>query len=256
MELYYKEYGEGFPLLILHGLLGSSGNWHTLSRNVFSKEYRVLTVDLRNHGQSPHSEEMSYALMAEDVSRLAARLELDRVHVLGHSMGGKVAMELAVRYPDLVDKLIVVDIAPKTYPDHHSYILDALEAVDIDKIESRQEVDKELSRAIEFDPVRQFLLKNLGYDSTAGYSWKPNLHSIRETYSHIAGAPMTGQFSGSVLFIRGGKSDYISDTDFEQIRDNFPYAALVTIANAGHWVHAEAPSEFAERVMEFLDDDD
>lgn len=256
MKLFAKEYGDGFPLIILHGLLGSSGNWHTLSRNVFGTRYRVFTLDLRNHGQSPHSDEMTYELMAGDVREFMEDQGLSNAHVLGHSMGGKVAMELATAHPETVNKLIVVDIAPKAYPDHHTYILNALSGVDLANTESRQDVEAHLAKSIDSYPVRQFLLKNLGYDKEKGYFWKPNLHSISETYGHIAGERSRGSFEGDTLFVRGGDSDYIVDSDMPLIRESFPSAQLETIEGAGHWVHAEAPSDFSVCVMDFLKDDD
>lgn len=256
MKLFSKEYGEGYPLIIMHGLLGASGNWHSLSKNVFSTGFKVFTIDLRNHGQSPHSEEMSYEVMAADVLEFMADRDIPRAHILGHSMGGKVAMELALGYPDAVNKLIVVDIAPKAYPDHHTYILNALRGIDLAAVTSRQDVESRLAESIDSYAVRQFLLKNLGLDKERGYYWKPNLHSINETYGHIAGARMHGRFEGDTLFIRGGASDYIADDDIATIRESFPNAELATIEGAGHWVHAEAPSGFSVCVMDFLKDDD
>ncbi|NND73043.1 MAG: alpha/beta fold hydrolase [Rhodothermales bacterium] len=252
MNLYFKEYGEGQPLLILHGLLGSSGNWHTLSRNVFAKHFRVFTLDLRNHGQSPHSEAMSYENMAQDVRKFAATHELEKFNLLGHSMGGKVAMHMATTSPDLIDNLVVVDIARRAYSEHHKYIFDALMHLDLSSVTSRADADSKLSADISSVPVRQFLLKNLAYDAENGYTWRLNLDNIWNAYSHISDALDQGAFDGKTLFVRGGASDYILESDEPEIRLHFPNSEIRTIEGAGHWVHSEAPDRFADVVLEFL----
>ncbi len=255
MKLFYKKYGEGKPLVILHGLLGASGNWHTLARNRFSAVATVITVDLRNHGQSPHDARMDYAAMSEDVRELLDDLGLPSANLLGHSMGGKVAMQLALSEPDRVDRLVVVDVAPKAYESRHDHIIAALRSLDLDAHESRSEIDDALSWDISSLAVRQFLLKNLRYSPDEGYSWLMNLRAIYQSYDDIAG-PVTasGSFSGPALFVRGGESDYVLASDEDEIRRLFPDARFVTVEGAGHWVHAEAPAEFAEIVTEFLTD--
>ena len=255
MQLFYKEYGEGKPLIIAHGLLGSSGNWHTLASRAFSKEGSVFTVDLRNHGQSPHHPRMDYHSMSEDVAAFIEEHQLAPTNVLGHSMGGKVMMQLALSRPELVDRLIVVDVAPRAYEDRHEAILDALQAIDPDSFSSREEVDRELEKRIPSYPVRQFLLKNLRYTPEEGYSWQMNLEAINGSYDDIAG-PVTakGVFTGLALFVRGGSSDYLLPEDEEEIRRSFPKARFETIEGAGHWVHAETPDRFAATVTDFLND--
>lgn len=253
MELFYKSYGAGHPLVILHGLLGASGNWHTLAGNAFSKHFRTLAVDQRNHGRSPHSSVLDYPTMAADLAALLSQLGLPSTHLLGHSMGGKTAMQFALSYPQRVDKLVVVDIAPKPYPPNHRYIFDALRALDLSAYDSRSAIDQALASAIPSVPVRQFLLKNLESDGRGGYTWKMNLEGIYGNYDKVnAGLESDGVFDGPVLFVRGGASDYVDEADLSSIRAHFPAAELATVPGAGHWVHAEAPEAFTEVVMDFL----
>jgi esterase len=254
MNLHYKSYGEGHPLLILHGFLGSSGNWHTLSQNVFSEHYRVLAVDQRNHGRSPHSDVFDYEVLAEDILRFMDTHEVDDAHVLGHSMGGKVAMHLAIRYPERVSKLIVVDIAPRAYNELHTDILDALRDVKPEDYADRDEIDDALAQYIPHPRVRLFLMKNLTIDpKTKKYSWQINLESLRENYPLINEAiPEDGRYDGPTLFIRGDQSDYITDDDRPDIERHFPAARVTTVKNAGHWLHADEPEPFGRIVTAFL----
>ncbi|MBX2820473.1 MAG: alpha/beta fold hydrolase [Rhodothermaceae bacterium] len=255
MNLFYKDYAPEHtqPLLILHGLLGAGGNWHSLSRNVFSKHYRVLAVDLRNHGKSPHSDTFDFPSMVEDVRELMDTMGFERAHILGHSMGGKVAMWFGLMYPERVDKLIVADIAPRAYPPHHLPIFEGLRALDLPSFQSRGEIDAALATHVAEAPVRQFLLKNLASDGAGSYSWKMNLETIYENYPLINKAVVTDRtFNKPTLFIRGGRSSYIRKEDEPAILTLFPDTEFITIPNAGHWVHAEAPQPFANSVLEFL----
>lgn len=251
--LFYKEYGSGPPLVILHGLLGASGNWHTLSRTVFSDHFRVLTVDQRNHGRSFHSDRHDYPAMAEDLWRFLDTLAIESTYLLGHSMGGKTAMYAALAFPERIDKLVVVDMAPKAYPPHHAPIIEALQNIDPSTYDSRQAIDDALAQSISSHPIRQFLLKNLDYDGER-YTWKMNLDAIATHYDKInKGVETNRTYDGPTLFIRGANSDYITDDDVPQIRTNFPHAEVVTIDGAGHWVHADAPEAFAKTVVDFLE---
>ena len=254
MELFFKHYGDdGPPLVILHGLLGASGNWHTLSSRAFAPHFSVYAVDQRNHGRSPHADAFDYPTMADDLAHFMDRHDLAAAHLLGHSMGGKTAMHFALAHPDRVRRLIVVDIAPKRYPARHAEIIDALRATDPAAFASRQEIDAALARHIPSLPIRQFLLKNLEHDGQGGYSWKMNLDAIHRHYDRInVGLEAEGTFDGPTRFIRGGASDYVDEGDLPRIRRHFPQAELVTIPKAGHWVHAEAPQPFAEAVLDFL----
>lgn len=254
MKLFYKEYGSGEPLIILHGLLGASGNWHTLSRNVFSEHFHVYTVDQRNHGRSPHGERFDYPAMANDVLELMDDQGIDAAHILGHSMGGKTAMFIATSHPDRVRKLIVADMAPRSYESGHDYILDALAHVDPADFESRDEIAAALGKHIGSPAVRQFLLKNLTLDKESGqYDWQMNLDAIRDNYDKVNVAlPEDARFDGPTLFVRGDKSDYVSDADREEIEQHFPKAVITTVKDAGHWLHAEQPDVFGQTVTKFL----
>lgn len=253
MDLFYNQYGDdGPPLIILHGLLGANGNWHTLSRTAFSEVATVYAVDQRNHGRSPHTSEMDYRSMAEDVDAFADQHDLDSVDLLGHSMGGKTAMQTALTYPTRVDRLIIVDMAPRAYPPHHADLLEALAGIDPSDYEDRDEVDTVLAEDVPEWAIRQFLLKNLKYDGER-YSWTMNLGAIREHYDQIRGAlPADGTFPGPTLVVRGGRSDYVSEDDRSAFQARFPNMEMVTIEDAGHWVHADAPEAFADVVVDFL----
>jgi len=251
MELNYKKYGEtGEPILILHGLFGMLDNWATLGRK-FSQRFQVFLIDLRNHGKSSHSHEMNYEVMANDIVEFIEQHELAKVNVIGHSMGGKVVMQLAIANPHLLKKLIVADIAPKVYADNHNDIFEAIESLNLNEIESRKDADEALTPMLPNFGVRQFILKNLARTNESNYFWKPAFSHIKTNYSKISGT-IEGKFSGTTLFIRGSKSDYILDKDWPVIKSQFPNAILTEIENAGHWLHAEKPTEFYEAAINFL----
>ncbi len=254
MKLYYQTIGTGQPLVILHGLFGSSDNWRAVAKQL-ATQAQVITVDLRNHGHSPHSSEQTYALMVEDLAELFERLKLDKVDIIGHSMGGKVAMAFSQRYPQWLRRLVVVDIAPRQYDDEHSAIFRALLALDLSLYTSRNEVDDALKIALPNKTVRQFLLMNLAINGEQ-LSWRNNLQALYDNYSQLL---VTVCEDETIMipscFIRGGQSDYVGDEDEDLIRTCFPYAELATIEQAGHWVHAEAPQQFLTKITEFLDYD-
>jgi esterase len=254
LELYSRDFGtSGQPILILHGLFGFSDNWQTIARQL-SENNLVITPDLRNHGRSPHINAHTYADMAADIHHLVTQRGLNRVQIIGHSMGGKVAMQFALNYPELVDRLVVVDMDPGQSTDNHRTVFNALFGVDFSKISTRQEAEDYLSNHIEDIGTRQFLLKNLTRDTeTNAFSWKMNLPVLWEHYPDILG-PVSGTPNEYVpaLFVRGGKSNYIRDTDVPIILSLFPHADLVTIPGAGHWVHADKPQELLEVLRGFL----
>lgn len=251
-QLYYKSYGEGPPLVILHGLFGMSDNWRTFA-NELADQFQVILPDLRNHGRSFQKEEINYPLMAEDVKSLMDHEGWDRVHLMGHSMGGKVAMEFAHSFPERVDHLIIVDIAPKTYPSGHDEIFKALRSLPIDQIQSRSEAQDHLAQHISQKGIQLFLMKNLKRHASEGYEWKMNLDSLYRHYSDIlAGIQIDPPYFGPCLFIGGAKSRYIQDGDHELIFDAFKNARIEMIPNAGHWVHAEQPEALLELVRGFL----
>jgi pimeloyl-ACP methyl ester carboxylesterase len=252
LNLNYHQIGDGAPLLILHGLFGSLENWATIARRL-SSTLTVFSVDLRNHGRSPHTAEMDYELMAGDVRDFLQQRNLTRAHLLGHSMGGKTAMRFAQLFPQYVDKLIVVDIAPKAYPPWHTEILEALCALPLSRFKSRPEVEEALSSAIPGKSVRRFLLKSLARDAQNNFFWRLNLESIRKNYEALsAELPAAPVYEGPALFLAGSRSDYLEPGDAELISSRFSAATVATIEGAGHWVHAEAPDQFVRVVSRFL----
>lgn len=255
MQLHYQAYGEaGHPLLILHGLLGESGNWHTLGSRAFAEHFRVYALDQRNHGRSPHTDVFDYPSMAADVVAFMESQGLGSAHLLGHSMGGKTAMHVALAHPERVDRLVVVDMAPRAYRPHHAELLEALRSLDLASYSSRGEIDTALARQVPSAPIRQFLLKNLSYDKDTGtYRWQMNLEGIYHNYENLNAAVENHRtFEGPVLFVRGGNSEYVRDEDTAAIKNLFPEARIATVPGAGHWVHAEAPKAFAQIVTDFL----
>jgi pimeloyl-ACP methyl ester carboxylesterase len=254
MHLHYKVYGsESLPaLIILHGLLGSSDSWHSFGQRL-SERFHIFALDARNHGRSPHSDHFNYPVMAEDVVEFMAQHRIFSASLIGHSMGGKTAGFVALLYPELVDKLIVVDIAPKSYKAHHDQVFDALTSLDLNSFQYRKDIDEALTLKIPEASVRQFLMKNLSRDESGGFQWKMNLEVIEKNYNRInEELPRDRQFSKPTLFIRGAHSNYIQVDDVPLIGQLFPNAELVTIENAGHWVQADAPEELTAHVLEFL----
>ena len=251
--LYSKIEGSGKPLLILHGFLGMSDNWKTLGVQFASEGFEVHILDLRNHGRSFQSEEFSYELMVQDIVQYCAAHHLEKINVIGHSMGGKTAMLLAARYPDLVEKLIVADIGPKYYAPHHQDILAGLNAVDFSQKPSRNEVEATLSHYIPDFGTRQFLLKNLYWQEPGQLAFRFNLAVFNKKIIEIGvPLPVELRFEKPTLFIRGGNSNYILDEDFEAIKVQFPNAIFETIPNAGHWLHAENPALFYKLSLSYL----
>ncbi|MCF7801577.1 MAG: alpha/beta fold hydrolase [Candidatus Marinimicrobia bacterium] len=250
--LHYQSYGSGIPLIVLHGLFGSSDNWFATAQNL-AERYKVFTLDARNHGASPHCDMMTYKLMARDVVEFMQRHHLDSAVILGHSMGGKTAMVMADEYPDYVQKVIVVDIAPKEYDPRHLEILEALENLDLAAHTTRKTLDEALSGKISNRSVRQFLLKNVKRDAADEFFWQLNLTALRRNYENLNGTTIPkSPVQIPVCFIRGGKSDYILPEDEELIHAHFTSTTVETIANATHWVHADAPEKFVNLVREFI----
>jgi hypothetical protein len=253
MTLHSRIEGEGTPIIILHGFLGMSDNWKSIAAQFASEGFQVHSLDLRNHGKSFHSNEFNYEIMMEDVKAYVDSHNLQDITLLGHSMGGKVAMLLATMYPNLVSKLIIADIGPKYYAPHHQTILAGLNAVDFSKNPSRSEVEQIVSNCITDFGTRQFLLKNLYWKTPEQLAFRFNLQVFNDKIETIGTAlPFENKFDGPTLFLRGAKSDYILDADFETIYHHFSMATIVTIANAGHWLHAENPIDFEINVMRFL----
>lgn len=253
MTLHSRIEGEGIPMIILHGFLGMSDNWKSLATQFASAGFQVHALDLRNHGKSFHSDEFNYEVMVEDVKNYIHVHQLKNSVVLGHSMGGKVAMLLATSYPDLVSKLVIADIVPKYYAPHHQTILAGLNAVDFSKKPSRNDVEQIVSNFISDIGTRQFLLKNLYWKTPEQLAFRFNLEVFNDKIETIGTAlPFDNRFDKPALFLRGDNSDYILDADFETIYHHFPEASVVTIVNAGHWLHVENPKDFSLELLRFL----
>ena len=251
MKLNFKKSGTGPPLVILHGLFGSLDNWFSIAKELML-EYTLYLVDQRNHGDSPHADEWNYAVMVEDLKELLDDEGLEKVYLMGHSIGGKTVMNLAVTYPERVEKLIVADIAPRYYPIHHQTILEGLNSLNLSEIKSRKEADDQLAHYIPELCVRQFLLKSLTRKSE-GFAWKVNLKVITENIENVGEVLPEGTiFEGSTLFLAGANSKYIKEKDVPDMLDHFPNYELQIIPNAGHWLHAEQPHAVVEEMRRFL----
>lgn len=254
MQLNYKQFGKGFPLVILHGLFGSLDNWQTIAKKLAS-HFSVYIIDQRNHGRSPRSEDFNYRLMSADLFEFFQEQKIGHAHLLGHSMGGKTAMQFALEHKEKVEKLIVVDVAPVKYGDRHSHVFNALFAVPISQIKERSEAEQILRAELKDDEATiQFLLKALTRNEDAtGFNWKFNLQALYNHYAEISDTiSSTEIFKGKTLFIKGKKSSYINAENFEVINTLFPNNELTEISNAGHWVHAENQKDFIQEVERFL----
>jgi pimeloyl-ACP methyl ester carboxylesterase len=252
MKLNYRSVGEGPPLIILHGLFGASDNWLSIAKKLES-QYQVFLVDQRNHGSSPHSDIWNYGVMADDIKEFMEEQHISEAIIMGHSMGGKVAMSFSKKFPEIITDLIMVDIGPKHYPVHHQKILAGLRSLDLDGLSSRQDADQQLQSAVPEMGVRMFLLKNLGRDKKNSFYWKINLEVIEEQIENVGIAlPLEKMFDEKCLFIRGETSDYILDDDLPEIAIRFPHYQLSTVSGAGHWVHAERPDEFLNILTGYL----
>jgi len=251
--LNFKKFGEGSDtLIILHGLFGSLDNWQSIAQ-IFSQDFTVYILDQRNHGKSPHYDEHNYTLMAKDLNEFMTNQNIEKAHLLGHSMGGKTVMQFAVDFPHKLEKLIVADIAPKYYAPHHQQIIKALLSVDFSKVKNRKEVGDVLAEHINELGVQQFLLKGLTWETKQKMKWKFNLKALSSEIENI-GEALDGHvyFTNPVLFLKGENSDYIKDDDLELIEECFPVSELVQIDNAGHWLHAENQKDFVHEVLTFL----
>lgn len=257
MKLFYRKYGQGDPIIILHGLFGQSDNWQTQAKSLAEKGYEVYTVDQRNHGSSPHDDNFNYMVMSADLNELITDLNFDKVILLGHSMGGKTAMQFAKDHPEKTSKIIVADIAPKHYPPHHQKVINGLQAIDFNSVKTRREADDILSKHITDSGTKQFLLKNIYWKTETQLEWRFNLNAIVKNIENVG---VEIEFNRkytkkdfSVSFIRGENSNYILDSDIPDIHNYFPDAEFATIGGAGHWLHTEKPKEFLEEVSRFIE---
>ncbi len=253
MDLHANVFGTGEPLLILHGFLGMGDNWKTLGKQYKELGYEVHLIDQRNHGRSPHSEHFSYDLMVKDLNEYVTANHLDHIYLIGHSMGGKTAMQFACEHPEVVKKLVIVDIAPKYYAPHHQTILEGLTKLKGANIANRSEAEDLLAKFINNRGVRQFLLKNLYRKDKNTYELRINLGALTNHINEIGKALDSYHvFNGKTLFINGKKSDYITKQDHNLIHNHFPNAEIKGIENAGHWVHAEQRHRFYELTKQFF----
>ncbi len=252
MNLFHRTYGRGEPLVILHGFLGCADNWHTLAARL-GERFRVLVPDLRNHGRSPHAPEFGIPELAGDVTALLDTHGIARAALLGHSLGGKAAMRLALDAPERVARLVVADIAPRAYPPRPFPELDAMRALGPATLASRAEADAALAQAVPDAAVRALLLKNLDRGSDGRLRWRCNLESLARNAARILDAVDGPPCPVPALFLRGGRSDYVTDADLLEIRRLFPHAESATLPDAGHWLHADAPAAFLAEVTRFLD---
>lgn len=265
MNLFYRKYGKGKPLIILHGLFGSSDNWYSIGKHL-SFNHEVYLVDQRNHGQSPHHATHNYIALSDDLHEFIVQHNIFRPVIMGHSMGGRTAMFFAARHPKLINKLIVADISPCSYhsekqPEEilqHKKIIEALHSVDLSSVSSRGEIDKKLAENIPSVSLRQFLLKNIKTDQNGVFHWKFNLNAVENNLSEIYKGidtlqlPDKNALSFPALFIRGEFSGYLKEKDITCIQNYFSNAAIITIPHAGHWLHAEQPTLFINTVKKFL----
>jgi esterase len=254
LELAYDGFGAaGPPVVILHGLLGSARNWTSIAKEL-GTTHRVFALDLRNHGRSPWADTMSFDEMAGDVAAFIGGHDLSPAGVIGHSLGGKVAMRLALMRADLVERLVVVDVAPVAYSHSFAPFVAAMRAVDLAAVQRRADADLQLERAIGDAAIRNFLLQNL-VKTDAGFAWRVNLEALAANMPELPGFPRAAEgvaYPGRTLFLAGGRSPYVAAEHRPLIARLFPRAEHAVIEGAGHWVHAERPAEFLEQVRRFL----
>ena len=254
MKLFFRHMGKGNPVVILHGLLGLSDNWVTFGRQLAS-DFEVFIPDLRNHGQSPHDPVFNFTVLVEDLHELIEDQGLKKVNLIGHSLGGKTAMFFTLEYPDLLDKLVVVDIALRKYSPNleHQMLIDAMMEVDFSSARSRSDVDRQFEQNVHSIKLRQFLLKNIYWKDKETLGWRVNLPVLKESLPRmLEGITTDKKFLNPVLLVRGGLSDYVTDADLPAMVKQFPHTSVQTLANTSHWVHADAPEEFYNLVHEFL----
>jgi len=251
-NLFFRNFGSGYPLIILHGLFGASDNWISIGK-MLAERYEVFIPDQRNHGRSFKSNDFNYEVMVKDLLKFISINGITNPSIMGHSMGGKVAMKFAIDHTEKLNKLIVVDIAPKYYPVSHQQILAGMLSLNLNAISSRKEADQVLAKYVIQHQIRQFLLKNLTRTTDGKFEWKINLGVINDNIEVIGREIDPGEkFDGATLFIDGDDSDYIREEDHALIAAMFPNSKIENIANAGHWIHAEQPQKFSQVVLDFL----
>ncbi len=254
MHLFYRGFGQGPNLIILHGLFGLSDNWVSLGRR-YAETFTVWIPDLRNHGQSPHHPEMSYIAMANDIIEFFELHQIDESSIIGHSMGGKVAMLVTTQHPELITKLIIADIGPGPTPGYnlHQTIVEMMMSLDLTNLKKRNEIAKRLQKSFSQPGVIDLILKNIGKNSEGRYYWKPNLKAFQQNLNALAGnLELPSYYTGPTLLLKGEFSNYVTDNDISILYEHFPLLKEVIIHNAGHWLHADNPQEFFEQTWQFL----
>ena len=250
--LHSKIIGKGQALFILHGLLGMGDNWITLARKYANEGFQVHLIDQRNHGKSFHDDEMNYEEMSLDLKNYADYYQLTNFDLIGHSMGGKTAMYFAINYPEMINKLIIVDIAPKYYHPHHHFIFEAIHSVDLNTTD-RRKIENSLINKLQNKAIAAFLAKNIKRNKDGTFQWKANISVLEENLDTLGESlPPLSVYKKPVLFIQGEKSPYIQKSDYKLIKAHFPEAKIVLIPNSGHWVHAEQPTLFFNKTLDFL----
>jgi esterase len=251
MQLFSREYGSGRPGLILHGLFGQSDNWNSIAKTLSESGLNIYTLDLRNHGLSPHSDEWTYAAMAEDVHQFITERGLEDPFIIGHSMGAKVQMFFEWKHPGIVRDHVIADMSARAYPPHHDSVISALRAVDLAAIKTRKDAESVMAEYIDDFGTRQFLLKNL-HHTDGGFRWRFNLDVIADGYTHILEPVPDFKSAARAMVIRGERSTYVNENDLSDFRARFNHVDVVTVAGAGHWVHADKPAEFIAAVKKFI----
>ncbi|TPH13876.1 alpha/beta fold hydrolase [Litorilituus lipolyticus] len=258
--LNYQQVGQGEHIILIHGLFGSLENLNMVAKTL-AHDFTVTSIDVRNHGGSFHAHDMDYSVLARDVINLLDYLAINKAHILGHSMGGKIAMQIALEHGDRINKLVVADIAPIQYPNHHQQIINGLKAIDLAKVHKRKDADDQLSDYVQESGVRQFLLRNIAMNEQKQFYFKCNLAFIDQCYSQIMQANTIDEqdnshfaqtFEKPTLFIKGGNSDYILPEHQAAIVKLFPASKAKVIQGAGHWLHAEKTTAFNKIVLNFL----
>ena len=252
MKLNYKKLGKGQPLLILHGLFGMLDNWISLGKR-YSEHYEVYLIDQRNHGKSPHSNELTFADMADDLMEFIEYHHIRGALAIGHSMGGKTLIEFAHDHACFIDKMVIADIGPKAYKPHHNTIIAAMESLDIQNFSSRAEAENALQNQIQSLPIRQFLLKNLYWKKKEELGWKINLKAIKQNLDEVLVDLSDYKINLPTLFLKGSDSDYILPEDEAKIKAQFSKSQIISIPGTGHWLHAEKPDEFYRITTEFFE---
>ncbi len=260
MKLFYRKYGEGFPLIILHGLYGCSDNWVSIGKEL-SKTFKVFIPDLRNHGHSPHSNEHNYRVMTTDLIEFMNSHSIEKAILLGHSMGGKIAMNFSLSYPERVTKMIILDIAPKTYSfnddiktNNHKKIINTLLNFDLTKFDNRKDIFIEFAKTNLQSNFQKFLLKNIYRDKNNNFSWRINIKAINENLSELmSGLEKELSTSNNLpcLFIKAENSNYILENDYALIKRLFPNSNIIIIKNATHWLHIEYPKLIVKNILDF-----